>query len=111
MVYAPSPYVDTFSDYLLRAANDEEKRLRDLRKKRMPHLRHEYQDLPEYAELRSDGRRRMEMFDRGLEFLFTHGGVRLGHLQQKLMNAVRMAALKRMYDLTCRLKDVAHNNV
>ncbi len=96
MVYF-NPEVSEYGTFLHNSANAEDDRLRTLRKKRMPHLRTQYEELPEYIAMHSQARIRLERFDRALEYMFEHGGVRLGHLQHKLMNAVRMCALKRIF--------------
>jgi hypothetical protein len=83
--------------YLQEARDREQRRLREARAKRQVHLRFEYEDLPEYKRLHQAGRARFDAFNEALEYLFAHGGVQLGHLQVKLMNAIRMAALKRMF--------------
>lgn len=43
------------------------------------------------------GRRNLERFERAVQYLFTHGGVRLGYLQHRLLQAARIVLLKRMF--------------
>jgi hypothetical protein len=94
---ATVPYVDTFADYLRASANAEEERLDNVRKKRMPHKRDEYQDLPSYKEMRNSAIRKMENLDKGMKHLKESGGIRLGHLQYKLWDSVEMVCIQRMY--------------
>jgi hypothetical protein len=81
---------------LEQVAEGELERLQNLRKKRPIHHRYEYEDLEEFKAFLSNGRRRLEKFDRALQYMMTMGKKKLGHLQHKLMRAVRMAAIKKM---------------
>ena len=85
------------ADYLQQLRAREALKLAQLRERRPVRRRTEYADLPEFEAMRSTGRARLDKFERALAYLFEHGGVRLGRLQHKLMHAVRMAALKRMF--------------
>jgi hypothetical protein len=76
----------------------EKQRLLDVRIERPPHRKFEYEDLPEYKLLSAPGRGRIERLERALAHLFTYGGVRLGHLQVKLLDAVKRALVKRLFE-------------
>ena len=71
--------------------------LRSVRARRPVHRREDYEDLPEFRAMRENGRQNMERYERALQFLFEHGGVKLGTLQKRFMEAVRRVSLHRMY--------------
>jgi hypothetical protein len=75
----------------------EKARLRGWRAARPVLLRTEYAERPEFQAMHHEGRKRLEAFERALEFLYTEGGVKLGYLQVRFMRAIRDACLKRMF--------------
>lgn len=85
---------------LEQVAQGELVRLEGLRKRRPIHHKMDYEELPEFAAMKSDGRRRLEAFDRALEYLLTVGGKRLGHLQVKLWKEIRIAAIRKIFGET-----------
>lgn len=59
--------------------------------------RRAYASLQSKKALESPGRQNLERFERALHFLFSRCGVKLGHLQIKLLHAARISLLRRMY--------------
>jgi len=57
----------------------------------------EYEEQPEALAQRMPGRQNLERFERAFQYLFTHGGVRLGYLQQRFLHAARLVLLRRMF--------------
>ncbi len=75
----------------------EKERLVNLRVERPPHMRIEYEDIPEFKHLKSSGRQLLERFDRGLKFQYTAGGVRLGYLQVRTMKSIKTSLVKILF--------------
>ena len=78
---------------------EEERRFADADKHAARAVRFKSEHLAEAKQEKRlfAGRRNLERFERAVQFLFTKGGVRLGYLQHRLLQAARIVLLKRMF--------------
>ena len=75
---------------------EEEQRLEDYEARQLVIPRNEYAQRAEFRALRDVGVQRLDRFDRAVRFLTTTGGVKLGYLQKRFLNAIRLVCLPRM---------------
>ncbi len=69
-----------------------------IKSKRNCYRKFQYADLPSYKRLTSSGRENLASFERALSFLFSKkGGIKLGYMQKRLVDAVRIAFLRTMF--------------
>lgn len=87
------------AEVLSRLRQDTKQRLNDYAdmSREAPQFRSFVQQRQAQNRLRGAGRRNLERFERAVDFLQTVGGVRLGHLQARLLQAGRIIMLRRMF--------------
>lgn len=57
----------------------------------------EYEDLESYKQLRSSGRLRLESFEAAFRYFFEHSPLRLGYMQKKLVDEIKVAFLRKLF--------------
>ncbi len=75
-------------------------------KKRKCYRKYQYSDLPSYKEIVNSGINRFKNFEAAMRFYFEHASLRLGYMQKKLMDALVVSVLKKIFqeDLITNLK-------
>lgn len=86
-------------------AKEERKKEAEVRNQKV-FRSYEYQDLDSFKEMNSSGMLRLESLERALRYLFEHSDLKLGAMQERLVNEIKIAFLKKMFgdDLVANLK-------
>lgn len=84
---------------------EERKKETELRNQKV-YRTYEYEDLDSFKEMNSSGMLKLESFERALRYLFEHSDLKLGAMQERLVNEIKIAFLKKMFgdDLVANLK-------
>ena len=89
-----------------RALRQEGHRKEDEARRQKVYRSYEYQGLESMKAMANSGRKRLESLKGAFRYFFEHGGVKLGDMQKKLIDAITVAFLKNMFadDLVPNLK-------
>lgn len=88
-------------------ALEQESRKQELETKRQKVYRsYEYSSLESYKRMNNSGRLRLQSLEGAFRYLFEHSDVKLGYMQQRLIEQTTVAYLKNMFalDLVSNLK-------
>jgi len=77
-------------------AQEERKRERETRRQKV-HRSYEYRDLDSYKEMNSSGMLKLESLERALRYLFENSDLKLGAMQERLVNEIIVAFLKKIF--------------
>lgn len=77
-------------------AQEERKRERETRQQKV-HRSYAYKDLDSYKEMNSSGMLKLESLERALRYLFENSDLKLGAMQERLVNEIIVAFLKKIF--------------
>lgn len=75
---------------------EERKKSRDVRKQKVYRI-YEYPQLQSYKDMTSSGMMRLEAMERAERYLFEHSDLRLGSMQVKFINVMKIACLRKIF--------------
>jgi hypothetical protein len=75
---------------------EERKKSRDLDHQEV-HRSYVYPQLQSYKDMTSSGMMRLEAMERAFRYLFDNSDLRLGSMQEKFINVMKIACLKNMF--------------
>ena len=79
---------------ILNSLRDKSERLKELS---IVTRKYNYNALPTMKEIQSSGRIKLKRFDNGLNYLIAVHGIQIGHMQQKLFDAIRISLFPIMF--------------
>lgn len=75
---------------------EQRKRERETRDQKV-HRSYKYEDLASYKEMNSSGMLKLESLERALRYLFENSDLKLGAMQERLVNEIIVAFLKKIF--------------